>query len=162
MTIANGIKRVRFKLAESQAGMARRLGCSVSGYAKWERGVSVPLGDVILKIVQMSPDPETLAAFGIIWPDNDSRSSPVEIEPKWNVRGRKSNADAQELSYLTGLTRSVFESLCRAVESGNMNAREFLRETYNWLASARDADWNTRGAVKGRSAERKRNVARRA
>src|SRR6516164_7091284 len=64
MALADAIRLLRSKLGESQEGMARRLGCSTSGYGKWERGVVAPRGRVMIKMLQLCPDQETRAAFG--------------------------------------------------------------------------------------------------
>ena len=63
MVLSEAIRLLRSKLGESQEGMARKLGCSTSGYTKWERGVAVPRGQVTIKMLQMCPDEESRAAF---------------------------------------------------------------------------------------------------
>lgn len=43
--------------------MARRLGCTLSGYIQWEKGRRVPGGDWLLKLMALCPDEDTRGLF---------------------------------------------------------------------------------------------------
>lgn len=62
--------------------MARRIGCPLSTYVQWETGRATPRGDWLLRILDLSPDAETRAAFGISLGASQSeakgRSDPFE------------------------------------------------------------------------------------
>jgi DNA-binding transcriptional regulator YiaG len=60
------IRALRKKLGVTQWEMVLKLGCdSLSCYARWERGLSVPSGLAILLMLRLCPDAETLANFGL-------------------------------------------------------------------------------------------------
>lgn len=65
VNIPSALRSLRSALGESQEGMARRLGCSTSGYVKWERGVAEPSASWLLKAIQLCPDANSLSKFGI-------------------------------------------------------------------------------------------------
>lgn len=43
--------------------MARRLGCTLSGYIQWEKGRRIPGGDWLLKLMALCPDEDTRDLF---------------------------------------------------------------------------------------------------
>jgi len=43
--------------------MARRLGCTLSGYIQWEKGRRIPGGDWLLRLMALCPDEETRSLF---------------------------------------------------------------------------------------------------
>jgi transcriptional regulator with XRE-family HTH domain len=43
--------------------MARRLGCTLSGYIQWEKGRRIPGGDWLLKLMALCPDEEARNLF---------------------------------------------------------------------------------------------------
>ena len=49
----------------SQDEMAKKVGCTLAGYRKWEAGTAIPRGDWMLKIIALCPDPESLSKFFI-------------------------------------------------------------------------------------------------
>lgn len=57
------IRRLRSALEETQEGMARRLGCTLSGYIQWEKGRRIPGGDWLLKLMALCPDDDTRSFF---------------------------------------------------------------------------------------------------
>lgn len=61
--LASPIHQLREALGETQEGMARRLGCTLSGYIQWEKGRRVPGGDWLLKLMALCPGPETRSLF---------------------------------------------------------------------------------------------------
>lgn len=61
--IAQAIRQLRDALEETQEGMARRLGCTLSGYIQWEKGRRIPGGVWLLKMIALAPDSETVRLF---------------------------------------------------------------------------------------------------
>jgi len=62
-TLGTAILRLRSALGETQEGMARRLGCTLSGYIQWEKGRRIPGGDWLLKLMALCPDEDTRSLF---------------------------------------------------------------------------------------------------
>jgi DNA-binding XRE family transcriptional regulator len=58
-TLSTAIRELRRALGVTQEGMARRLGCTLSGYIQWEKGRRVPGGEWLLKLMALCPDAET-------------------------------------------------------------------------------------------------------
>jgi transcriptional regulator with XRE-family HTH domain len=67
VSISGAIKELRLRLGLTQLEMANRLGGRVREcYIQWwESGKVIPGGKFIIKMLQMCPDDEALAAFGI-------------------------------------------------------------------------------------------------
>ncbi len=63
-TISSALIQLRAALGETQEGMARKLGCTLGAYSKWERGERTPGGQWLLKILALCPDEATRSAFG--------------------------------------------------------------------------------------------------
>jgi transcriptional regulator with XRE-family HTH domain len=61
--LGTAIHRLRSALGETQEGMARRLGCTLSGYIQWEKGRRIPGGDWLLKLMALCPDEDTRSLF---------------------------------------------------------------------------------------------------
>lgn len=61
--LISALKLLQERLGETQEGMAARLGCTFSAYSKWLRGVNVPSGQWMLRILALCPDEETRANF---------------------------------------------------------------------------------------------------
>jgi transcriptional regulator with XRE-family HTH domain len=61
--LATAIRDLRQALGDTQEGMARRLGCTLSGYIQWEKGRRVPGGDWLLKLMALCPDEDTCGLF---------------------------------------------------------------------------------------------------
>jgi transcriptional regulator with XRE-family HTH domain len=61
--LATAIRELRQALGDTQEGMARRLGCTLSGYIQWEKGRRVPGGDWLLKLMALCPDEDTRGLF---------------------------------------------------------------------------------------------------
>ncbi len=62
-TLGTAILRLRSALGETQEGMARRLGCTLSGYIQWEKGRRIPGGDWLMKLMALCPDGDTRSLF---------------------------------------------------------------------------------------------------
>lgn len=61
--LATAIRELRQALGQTQEGMARRLGCTLSGYIQWEKGRRVPGGDWLLRLIALCPDEDTRGLF---------------------------------------------------------------------------------------------------
>ena len=61
--LGNAIHQLRSALGETQEGVARRLGCTLSGYIQWEKGRRIPGGDWLLKLMALCPDEDTRSLF---------------------------------------------------------------------------------------------------
>jgi len=61
--IIAALQLLQSRLGETQEGMASRLGCTFSAYSKWLRGVNIPAGEWMLRILALCPDRETYDAF---------------------------------------------------------------------------------------------------
>jgi DNA-binding transcriptional regulator YiaG len=66
--LPSAIRALRKKLGLSQWEMHFKLGGHSVVYGNWERGRSVPSGIVILMLLRLCPDAETLANFGLAFP----------------------------------------------------------------------------------------------
>jgi hypothetical protein len=53
------------KLGERPEGMVHRIGCSFGAYKLWVRGDRIPGGEWLIKILNLCPDAESLAKFGL-------------------------------------------------------------------------------------------------
>ena len=68
---ADAIRQLRERLGEldgrnvTQEEMARRVGCTLAGYRKWEAATAVPRGDWLIRLLALCPDDETRALFGV-------------------------------------------------------------------------------------------------
>ena len=63
IAVSSALKLLQERLGETQEGMAARLGCTFSAYSKWLRGVNIPSGEWMLRILALCPDQETHDAF---------------------------------------------------------------------------------------------------
>jgi transcriptional regulator with XRE-family HTH domain len=61
--LSKAIRELRQALGVTQEGMARQLGCTLSGYIQWEKGRRVPGGEWLLKLMALCPDDETRSLF---------------------------------------------------------------------------------------------------
>ena len=61
--LALAVRQMREALEETQEGMARRLGCTLSGYIQWEKGRRTPGGAWLLKLIALAPDSQTQQLF---------------------------------------------------------------------------------------------------
>jgi transcriptional regulator with XRE-family HTH domain len=135
MVLSEAIRLLRSKLGESQEGMARKLGCSTSGYTKWERGVAVPRGQVTIRMLQMCPDEESRAAFESATGGVDHVEAPAFLAQMKTVGYRTEAADTELIDNTTG-AKTALEALFQAARAGDQKARELLRDTKDRLSTA--------------------------
>jgi transcriptional regulator with XRE-family HTH domain len=131
MALAEAIRLLRSKLGESQEGMARRLGCSTSGYIKWEHGAAIPRGDVAIKMIWLCPDEESRSAFASAVDFFAKQSDGSVILGEVKSISADTETDAQLREYAR-----VIEKLFRDARSGDQNARQLLRDTRDRLFTA--------------------------
>lgn len=62
---SSAVLKLRHAFGETQEGMARRLGCSLASYQRWELGTRIPSGEYLIKMIQMCPDDRCREAFGV-------------------------------------------------------------------------------------------------
>jgi len=142
MPLADAIRLLRSKLGESQEGMARRLDCSTSGYAKWERGVVAPRGGVTIRMLEMCPDEESQAAFRSAIGGAGHMNAPLFLARLQPVTGR-TEVDSQLRQYVSEMQRAL-EELFQAAQAGDQNARELLQDLHNRLHRGRSTVVNPR------------------
>src|SRR6266566_1254585 len=79
--LAEAVLGLQRALGETQEGMARKLGCTLGAYSKWVRGDRTPSGDWLIKMLQLCPDEDTRAAFGVT-PSAASVAQAEGVTPK--------------------------------------------------------------------------------
>ncbi len=63
--ISSAILPLRKKLKKSQWQISCELACSSSSYVRWETGHSLPSAPALIKLLNLCPDEESLAKFGL-------------------------------------------------------------------------------------------------
>jgi|SRR5579885_2213808 len=117
--IGDAIRYFRQRRIEwSQEKLARYLNVSLRQVQRWEKGSSTPPTDVFLKIIQLRPDAETLAAFGISVPAIDQEQNVDELSREERRKRSQENFRRAE---------AAIRSLARMKEEGNRSAAEGLR-----------------------------------
>lgn len=135
MVLSEAIRLLRSKLGESQEGMARKLGCSTSGYTKWERGVAVPRGQVTIKMLQMCPDEDSRAAFESTIGGVGHVEAPAFLAQMKTVGYGNEAVDTELIDNAIG-AKTALEALFQAARTGDQKARQLLRETKDRLSTA--------------------------
>ena len=59
------ILSLRKKLGRSQWTMTLLLGCGPGSYKRWEKGRSVPPGNIVIRMLNLCPDNESVRMFGL-------------------------------------------------------------------------------------------------
>jgi transcriptional regulator with XRE-family HTH domain len=130
--ISAALLALRSTLGETQEGMARKLGCTLGAYNKWERGERTPGGEWLLKILALCPDEQTQAGFGLkagtLSSQRLSTSSSPLSEGQENLLRHYNDA-------VTGL--NILYEAAQAGQSGAGHALRSLAERIN----KRAGDW---------------------
>jgi transcriptional regulator with XRE-family HTH domain len=116
---------LREREGETQEGMARRLGCNLRAYQRWEHGESAPRAQWLMKILALFPDQEQRALL-------DAAASAPSKEHERKPRVGVSNKTAR----LTGVTSLGIEALSRLAEAaakGSPAAKERLKRITDQL-----------------------------
>ncbi len=112
--------------------MARKLGCTLGAYNKWERGERIPGGEWLLKILALCPDEKTQAGFGLkaatLGGQRPATSPSQPSEEEENLLRHYNDA-------VTGL--NILYEAARAGHSGAGHALQSLAERIN----KRAGDW---------------------
>lgn len=82
---SGAILSLRRRLGETQEGMARRLGCNLRAYQRWERGTNAPRAQWLVKIRLLCPDEETRGLFDAA---PAASSSELERRPPVKMSGK--------------------------------------------------------------------------
>ncbi len=94
-TLASAITGLRKAMNETQEGMARRLGCPLSSYVRWEKGRSEPGGLWVLRMLQLCPDRQVMERFGM--PEHLAAET-AEREERYRLR-RPSGTELSDESW---------------------------------------------------------------
>lgn len=125
-TLSAAIRQLRQALRVTQEGMARRLGCTLSGYIQWEKGRRVPGGEWLLKLMALCPDAETRSLFEE--QVNAFRGIPPapSAAPAPPVRG--SSTTPAQRKQARAMCREAIEILYELGEAGYRPADQKLRQ----------------------------------
>ena len=123
--LAEAVLGLQRALGETQEGMARKLGCTLGAYSKWVRGDRTPSGDWLIKMLQLCPDDDTRAAFGV----TPSAASVARAAP----------GDAQVERYYNHAEMGL-RLLAESASQGHPGAKEELRHLAELIAR-RAAKW---------------------
>jgi transcriptional regulator with XRE-family HTH domain len=125
-TLPTAIRELRQALGVTQEGMARRLGCTLSGYIQWEKGRRVPGGEWLLKLMALCPDVETRSLFEAAV--NTFRSvSPAPAAPPATPVRSSSTTPTQRKQART-MCRQAIDILFELGEAGYRPADQKLRQ----------------------------------
>ena len=86
-TLGPAIRNLRVALGETQEGMARRLGSTLSGYIQWEQGRRVPGGVWVLKLMALAPDDAAALLHEVQGPADDDLGPRDVAGPRPQRRG---------------------------------------------------------------------------
>lgn len=129
---ADAVRAVREALGETQEGMARRLGVSLSGYKFWESGDRTPSAGWILKLQALCPDSDTRSLFGL---------KPVSTHPDHpGGSGRKLTEEQEEILRNYNDAATGINILFEVAEAGHRGAAEALRKLADEI-NKRAGDW---------------------
>jgi transcriptional regulator with XRE-family HTH domain len=125
-TLSTAIRELRQALGVTQEGMARRLGCTLSGYIQWEKGRRVPGGEWLLKLMALCPDAETRSLFeeqvnafrGV--PPGPSAAPPASVRTSSTTPAQRKQARA--------MCREAIDILFELGEAGYRPADQKLRQ----------------------------------
>jgi len=123
--LAMTIRQLRQALGETQEGMARRLGCTLSGYIQWEKGRRVPGGDWLLKLMAICPDKETRSLFE---EQIDSyRGQSASSAPQAKTTLRSSSTTPEQRRQARAIAREAVEILFELGQAGYRPADQKLK-----------------------------------
>ncbi len=128
---AYAVRAVRNALGETQEGMARRLGVSLSGYKFWESGDRTPSAGWIIKLQALCPDEDTRALFG---------GGPVNSPYHRPRPGRKLTEEQEEIVRNYNDAATGINILFEVADSGHRGAAEALRRLADEI-NKRAGDW---------------------
>lgn len=121
---AKAIRALRKALGQTQEGMARRLGISLSGYRYWESGERTPRGRWLLRLRELCPDAETRAFFG-----RDIGSEGMQVSPP-RATPPAAGGKMPWSKYKDDVIQAI-EALYEKAASGDAAAQERLRRFWS-------------------------------
>jgi len=130
--ISTALMKLRNTLGETQEGMARRLGCTLGAYSKWERGERTPGGEWLLKILALCPDEATRSAFGVKGKGSTDRRSRL-------ISAQTAEAQDDLLRQYSDAVTGI-NILCEAAQAGHPGAADALRDLADRI-NKRAGDW---------------------
>lgn len=122
------IRQLRQTLGETQEGMARRLGCTLSGYIQWEKGRRVPGGHWLLKLMALCPDDETRTLFEEQVESYGEQPRPSRPQPK--PAPRRGSTTPEQRGQARAMAREAIEILFELGQAGYRPADQKLK----WFA----------------------------
>lgn len=125
-TLAAAIRQLRQALRVTQEGMARRLGCTLSGYIQWEKGRRVPGGEWLLKLMALCPDAETRSLFEE--QVNTFRAIPPAPSTTTTVSYRGGSTTPAQRRQARTICREAIDILFELGEAGYRPADQKLRQ----------------------------------
>ena len=129
--LAVAVRQLRLALAETQEGMARRLGCTLSGYIQWEKGRRMPGGDWLLKLMALCPDEKTRNPFEEQIQFYRGQATASRRQPKTVVSS--SSTTPEQRRQARALAREAIEILFELGEVGCRPADQKLKQFANEL-----------------------------
>jgi transcriptional regulator with XRE-family HTH domain len=124
--LASAIRQLREALGDTQEGMARRLGCTLSGYIQWEKGRRVPGGDWLLKLMALCPDEETRLLFQEQVPRFPGQ--PGSSLPRIKKQLRISSTTPEQRRQARAIAREGIEILFKLGQAGYRPADQKLQQ----------------------------------
>jgi transcriptional regulator with XRE-family HTH domain len=124
--LASAIRQLREALGETQEGMARRLGCTLSGYIQWERGRRLPGGDWLLRLMALCPDDETRGLFEEQVPLTPGQPASSSLQRKKQLRS--SSTTPEQRREARAIAREGIEVLFKLGQAGYRPADQKLKE----------------------------------
>lgn len=123
--LAVAIRQLRKALGETQEGMARRLGCTLSGYIQWEKGRRVPGGDRLLKLMALCPGEETRSLFET---QIDSyRGRPSASAPQTRTAVRTGSTTPEQRRRARAIAQEAIQILFELGQAGYQPADQKLK-----------------------------------
>jgi transcriptional regulator with XRE-family HTH domain len=132
-TISAAISSLQARLGETQEGMARKLGCTLGAYSKWVRGERIPSGDWMLELLQLCPDEETRAQFGLAPALPPTRTGLGKLPTPRNDK-------EEEILRLYSDAAAGLNLVWEAAMAGHAGAKTALADLADRLAT-RGGDW---------------------
>jgi transcriptional regulator with XRE-family HTH domain len=124
--LATVIRELRQVLGDTQEGMARRLGCTLSGYIQWEKGRRVPGGDWLLKLMALCPDEDTRGLFEQQIESYREQASPSRRQAARPVRAASTTPEQRREAKT--IAREAIEILYELGQAGFRPADQKLRQ----------------------------------
>jgi len=124
--LATAVRELRQALGHTQEGMARRLGCTLSGYIQWEKGRRVPGGDWLLKLIALCPDEDTRGLFEHQIEAYREQTGASGAQPGRPVRVSSTTPDQRRQA--KALAREAIEILFELGQAGYRPADQKLKQ----------------------------------